>query len=170
MIRYVLEYAGADYELQPIANDVNDEILTWHGKMKTQLQMKNPLINLPFIITDEGEYITETVAIMMYLGDKFGFNGKTPMEKVRISEMMMKLYDFRNAFKDNVMMTPKGEKKEAFATRGVHTFLECFEKSLKIYAHEYICSSGISIADFCLFQVLDKVVRWCPSVLEKHSL
>merc|ERR1711976_1068016 len=91
--------------------------------MKTQLQMKNPLINLPFIITDEGEYITETVAIMMYLGDKFGFNGKTPMEKVRISEMMMKLYDFRNAFKDNVMMTPKGGKKEAFATRGVHTFL-----------------------------------------------
>ena len=117
---FLFHHAGVEYSLQKIAEDKKDEILVWYGSQKKELSStKNPICNLPYIVTDEGEYITETIAIMIYLGEKYGYYGENIIEKTRINQILMRLVDFRADIRDNIMLCPKSDpKKSKFAGYG----------------------------------------------------
>merc|ERR1712110_1199804 len=138
-IRYLLNHAKVDYTLEKIAENFNDEFLAWHGKQKRTLaSTKNPIINLPYIVTDEGEYITETAAIMMYLGEKFDYYGENLVEKTRINQMLMRIVDLRADVKSNVMFSPKtSENKIKFANLGLAVYVGQFENCVKIWGCKY---------------------------------
>lgn len=170
-IRYLLHHAGVEYTLEKIADDQKDEIFAWYTKQKKELgSTKNPIINLPYIVTDEGEHVTETVAIAMFLGEKLGYYGSDFKEKTRINQLLMRLVDFRSDIRDNVMLSPKdSEKKLKFANFGLSAYLSQFENCFKIWNCKFLCSENISISDIMLFQIMDLVMHWKPSMLESFE-
>lgn len=170
-IRYLLHHAGADYTLEKLKEDKNDEIFDWYlNKKKALGSTKNPIINLPYIVTDEDEFITETVAIMMYLAEILGYHGKNLTEKTRINQIVLKVNDFRADVKEHIVFCPKSsEKKIKFAKMGVINYMNQFENCFKIWNCKYLCSDNISVADIMAFQILDIVIKWMPSLFSNFS-
>ena len=80
-VHVLLEDLGLDYE----AIAVSDEVLASEDYKKT-----NPRNQVPSLATDDG-LLTESVAIMLYLSDKFGGNLTPPRGTWEHGQMMMML-------------------------------------------------------------------------------
>merc|ERR1719245_2643824 len=55
----------------------------------------NPLANLPYIV-DGDVCVCQTNACFLYLGDRFGLNGKTPADHLKTVQLLEEIYDLRN--------------------------------------------------------------------------
>merc|ERR1712110_134226 len=174
-VKYILAHAGVEYEFISASafdeNGVDHGLANWLLQEKPKLQASvDPLINLPYLVTDEGTYISESNAILLYLARKLNYFGENATEEVRVTSCLMRLYDFRDSIRKNIMLQPKGDAKAFYAAAGVYQFLNGFEALFKLNSTKYLCSNTITVADFVLFQMLDKVHRWKPSVLDKLPL
>lgn len=165
-IRYLLHHAGVECTLEKLQENKHDEIFEWFSKKKRTLgSTKNPIINLPYIVTDDGEFITELVAIMIYLAETLGYYGKNLTERTRINQILLKMNDFRADVKEHIVFCPKdSEKKIKFAKMGIVNYMNQFENCFKIWNCKFLCSDNISVADIMAFQILDIVLKWKPSL------
>ena len=77
-IRYLISHAKADVKQSYIPFE-KDEL--WK-KQKTMHAKKNALINLPYLHLENGETISQTGAVMNYLGRKYGYTPRTEREQI----------------------------------------------------------------------------------------
>ena len=108
----LLEYAGADWkDEQYSCGPAPDYDKTcWFG-IKDTLGFDYP--NLPYLI-DGHIKITQSNAILRYLGRKFELDGKTEEDRVQVDIMLENAMDFRNGFV-RLCYNPKfDEMKEGF--------------------------------------------------------
>ena len=74
-------YAGADCKFNNYgvtATDDGWDKSSWFD-VKPQFKEQNGLINLPYVI-DNGFVVTQTNAVLMYLGRRFGLIGSTAQQ------------------------------------------------------------------------------------------
>jgi len=79
--RMAAHYAGADCKFNNYgvtATDDGWDKSSWFD-VKPQFKEQNGLINLPYVI-DNGFVVTQTNAVLMYLGRKFGLIGSTAQQ------------------------------------------------------------------------------------------
>merc|ERR1711935_690279 len=95
-IRMLLEYSGANYtDKRYNCGDAPGFDLSDWTNVKFKLGLDFP--NLPYLI-DGNIKVTQSNAILRYLGRKFGLDGKTEADKVRVDMMCDNAMDFRNGF------------------------------------------------------------------------
>jgi glutathione S-transferase len=72
------------------------DTVDWFAQ-KPALKLKNPLVNLPYIVDDEKNFIvTQTNACFMYLGRKLKMLGCDDLELSACEQLLCEIYDLRN--------------------------------------------------------------------------
>jgi glutathione S-transferase len=154
-LRMMLEYNGANYTDFRVV-----EPGQWFGAKKEEVKAKNPLANLPYLI-DGDTTVCQTNACFLYLGDRFGMNGKTPTERLKTTQLIDEIYDLRNTvidlvypFKTVCRDQPEHEKKlREHLQKGVKA---SYGKLNAVVAGPFCLGSAMSTADFHLFEMLDQ--------------
>lgn len=93
-IRMICTYA--DVEWEDIKYDVRKKAKggwvasDWAVDDKPDLQQRNPLIQLPYVINHKtGEIVSQSVTVCLYLGRVFGLNGTTLSVKVANEQVLL---------------------------------------------------------------------------------
>ena len=88
-IRYLLEYAGEDYE--ETRYKARDD---WFG-VKFEMGLDFP--NVPWM--EDGDVkISQSGAVLRYLAEKHGLHGKSPKERATLEMLAMEAFDFHMAY------------------------------------------------------------------------
>jgi len=160
-IRFLLETAGAEYKEEFYSEEgppgYSKE--SWFT-VKPTLPLDFP--NLPYLY-DGDVKITQSISILRYLGRKFGFEGKTEEEKVRIDLIEQQVVDWRNEattiFYDDKYEDLIGPWKE-----GLKEKLTSLSKFLG--DREYLSGAGISYVDFLTFEWFEINEAAIPLMME----
>jgi len=164
-IRYILHHAG-----QKI-NFIGKDRQTWPIE-KANLEKKNALINLPFI---EYEYepgktynLSQTYLIIKVLGEKYGYVGKTILEKIMVAQCEEQIRDVEFGLIFSVLFTPKEEKsKMEFALKNrIPEVLGGLEKVMTSHGQKFLCCQNLTYPDFMLFTVIEWLVKMRPTILD----
>lgn len=162
-IRYLLAHVGADfdevqYELSMPEND-------WHGKDKAKSTLDFP--NLPFLY-DGDHKLSQSNAILRYLGRKYGLDGKTETEKIRIDLTEQQVEDYQGGLVKLYYMptTTKGTLDE-FREASAKDHLSSLSKFLG--SHDYFSGAGISYADFKAYEYLYMMKLFAPADFAGHD-
>jgi len=159
-MRMLLQYAGADFEDKRYADPKE-----WFGKDKPELQKKNPLANLPYLV-DGDVVVCQTNAIFDYLGDRYGLSGETMEQRRACRQLLAEVYDLRNAIIE--LVYPFKEKcrtdEEFKMNMTKHLQLGCkafYTKLESVYAMTsgrgpYALGQKICTADFHVWEMLDQ--------------
>ena len=108
--------------------------------------------------------ITQSNAILRYLGRKFALDGRSEQDRVRVDMMLDNAMDFRNGF---IMLSynPKfNQLKDDYITK-LEPTLEKFSKFLanrKFFSAEYL-----TYPDFHMYEMLYSHKQLAPRVVEK---
>merc|ERR1712062_437859 len=163
-IRMLLEYAGADWkdEQYSCGHAPDYDKTCWFG-IKDTLGFDYP--NLPYLI-DGHIKITQSNAILRYLGRKFELDGKTEEDRVQVDIMLENAMDFRNGFV-RLCYNPKfDEMKEGFL-KNLPGTLEKFSNYLgdrKFFAADYV-----TFPDFHMYEMLYSHRLLAPELVNKHA-
>jgi len=157
-LRMVCEYAEAEYVNEQY--DVKGDEKEWDASawftVKPELQKKNALMNLPYIIDTDGFVVTQSVACLTYLGRKFKMYGSDTKESSMIDQVLCEAQDLRNS----AVRVFYGGKPA-----GLHEYLEKtipnsyakFEGWLKAQAvGPYTMGETPTVGDFHLWEMLDQ--------------
>jgi len=149
-LRYALEYAGVEYEDKRYS-ETNDD---WVNDKKT---LNAPFPNLPYYI--EQDYIlTESTAILRYIGNKHNIYGKDMKEKGVIDMVLGRVNDLRgqcSAFYYGSDKTRLDECKQIFVEQTLTKFAPQFDEWLS--NHKYAAGEHFSIADCVVYEVFDLI-------------
>lgn len=154
-LRMMCTYAGQDYTDFQI-----DDPKKWFGAKKEEVKAKLPIANLPFVI-DGDVYVCQSNACFLYLGDKFGLNGKTASEKLKVLMLVQEVMDLRNTVID-IVYPFKGVCKtfpEHMAKLNNHLQKDVvgnYEKLDAMVTGPYTLGSSVSTPDFHIFEMLDQ--------------
>jgi len=94
--------AGVEYE---------DHRIEWPSDDWNAFKSKTPLGQLPLLEVD-GKVFFQSVAITRYLGNKFGFAGKTDLEKLQADTIVDCIVDMINSMESIVEEADETKKKE----------------------------------------------------------
>ncbi|KAF8777975.1 glutathione S-transferase class-mu 26 kDa isozyme 47-like [Argiope bruennichi] len=162
-IRYLLHYKKVDFEDKkyPLGGP---GFQTWQ-KEKFSLGLDFP--NLPYYI--EGDIkLTQTIAIMRYLGHKHGLDGKTDEEKRRILVAEQQSIDFRDKFKSFVMGNEyETIGKEEFL-KSVQPMFQQWEKFLG--GRKFLAGDDMTYVDFLLYEAMDFYRLFHNIILDDYPL
>jgi len=172
-LRMLLEYVGADYEDKQYT-DANE----WFGKDKPELQKKNALVNLPYVV-DGAVVVSQTNAVFEYLGDRYGLTGRTMEEKRLQMQALAEIYDLRNSILELVYYFKEkcrtdGEfkaKMRQHLSEGHKAAYNKLEAWFKQNGGAFSCGNNIGVADFHIFEMLDQheiyaAKMGCPTTLK----
>lgn len=156
VLRMIFEYKEAKYkDVQYTSGEA------WFKGRKVELLKMNPLANLPYIV-DGDTCVSQTNAIMVYLGDKFGMNGEDAAAKTRNLELLCEIYDVRNGIIElsypfkQVNRTEEEFQKNALAKVESPPFAK-FEAWLTHFNTDwFVSASGPGVADFHIWEMLDQ--------------
>eukprot|EP01088_Endostelium_zonatum_P014747 TRINITY_DN3348_c0_g1_i3.p1 TRINITY_DN3348_c0_g1~~TRINITY_DN3348_c0_g1_i3.p1 ORF type:complete len:174 (-),score=19.26 TRINITY_DN3348_c0_g1_i3:94-615(-) len=137
-LRMMCEYANTHYisETYPTASP------KWFEERKPQLQQKNPLINLPYII-DGDNVISQSNSCFEYLGRKFNLNGDTEEEQLKNNQCLNQVSDMRNAAVQLFYSSPEqfNIDKDKYC-QNVLKHYDKFEKWFEVNKTNYLSSSA----------------------------
>lgn len=163
-IRLLLEYTGTPYEEKAYVcgEAPNYDKSCWFN-VKEKMSLDFP--NLPYLI--DGEHrITQSNAIMRYLGRRHNMCGETEEERVRVDMIDHQSVDFRFAF-IVLCYSPEHEKKKAEFLKNLHTTLERFSKFLG--NRKWFAGDKITFADFLMYEILDQHRLFEPTCLDSFK-
>eukprot|EP00992_Anisonema_acinus_P013447 TRINITY_DN8740_c0_g1_i2.p1 TRINITY_DN8740_c0_g1~~TRINITY_DN8740_c0_g1_i2.p1 ORF type:complete len:254 (+),score=66.51 TRINITY_DN8740_c0_g1_i2:59-763(+) len=174
-LRMMCEYAGVDYE--PVTYEAQGSPGSWDlsawFSVKPGLVEKNPLMNLPYVI-DGDVVVTQSNACLLYLGRKFGLNGKTDAEVIKNDQCLCQVMDLRN---DLVGLVYSGKanydaKIDNYLSKTAMNHLTKMENWLAKEGTTYCCSNEPTTSDFHLWEMLDQHEKLAaatgkPSFLEQ---
>mmetsp|Transcript_92093 Transcript_92093/g.260188 ORF Transcript_92093/g.260188 Transcript_92093/m.260188 type:complete len:243 (+) Transcript_92093:104-832(+) len=154
-LRMMLEYTGADYTDFQVR-----EPGEWFGSKKEAVKAKNPLANLPYIL-DGNVCVCQTNACFLYLGDRFGLNGKTSADRLSTVQLVEEIYDLRNMvidlvypFKDVCRDQREHDSKlKKHLEEGVKAN---YSKLNAMVVGPFCLGNALSTADFHMFEMLDQ--------------
>lgn len=162
-IRYLLEFAGVEYEekqydIGPPPTFIGTE---WKSA-KTTLGLQFP--NLPYYIDGELK-ITESSAILRYLARKHNLAGNTEEDRIKIDVALGLMTDFA---RENVMLSFKDNFEEAQQTyiKGIGVPLQKLSDLLG--AGDFIIGSQVSLPDFGMFELLERFELVSPGCLSSY--
>ena len=159
-IRLLLAAAGADFveELHKVGPAPEFSKAEWHA-LKVTLPFDFP--NLPYLY-DGDVTITQSVAIQRYLARKFGLDGKTEQEKIRIDLVEQQLIDYRS---QGVFYSPDYEKLIGGYKNELPAKLSALSKFLG--THQFFSGGDLSHADFLAYEWLDVQRQLVPGILSE---
>ncbi|XP_022698807.1 glutathione S-transferase class-mu 26 kDa isozyme 47-like isoform X3 [Varroa jacobsoni] len=155
-IRYLLEYVGAEYD--EVRYETSDAP-KWQDD-KTSLGMEFP--NIPYLFDDDDLKLTQSMAILRYLGGKYQLTGvqlnssRSPLQQKAIVDMVeQQLHDLRMSYvyygfgvKDELdWIAPEG------LIKAIPRFLKPWSNRLE--NRRFLFGDEISYVDFLLFEILD---------------
>jgi glutathione S-transferase len=136
-----------------------------------RVTLQVPFPNLPFLI-DEGTTppvkLTQSNAILRYLGRRFDFYGDSESEKTEIDVLQDEAYDFRNEI-IKTAYAPQAEYLAAYDTFKKQTlprYLNGFEAYLAEREHpEFFVGRRLSLVDFVLYELLWQTTQMVPGAI-----
>ena len=112
--------------------------------------------NLPYLI--EGDLkLTQSKAILYYLGRKLHLMGKTPAEEAMVMMLCEEAHDLRMLC-GGIFYGPKGEsadERKQFAETTLVEKLSVFETYFAKHSSKFAVGNQITVADFQLFDYID---------------
>jgi len=151
--RMLLGYLGEDFEDRMyVCGEAPDYDRSCWTEVKETLGMDFP--NLPYLI-DGDVKVTQSNAIMRYLGRKAGMDGETETEKVRVDILENQAMDFRNGFVGLCYRSGAlfPEKSDAYKTN-IKSLLQRFEKF--IGDCPFFAGDKLTYVDFIMYELLDQ--------------
>ena len=159
-IRYLLAHAGADF------TEVQYELgsTDWHGRDKAAAPLDFP--NLPYLY-DGDVRLSQSNAILRYLGRKYGLDGETEGEKIRIDLTETQVQDYATAFSTvNYNPTTTKEALDHFRDTSLVDHLKALSRFLG--TAEYF-SGSLSYADFKAYEYLYMMRLFAPEQVAAHE-
>ncbi len=181
--RQMIIYAGVPliakiYRLIPKLenNSLTYDGSEWHEKDKIILKKKNSLINLPYLLFNEGskeKIIAQSITCLAYLGKKFNMFGENSNEELDCNQFLQETVDLRNIVTRFAYTHFENENDELNEASTV--FNQVFEHSnagkLQKYEHWlskkkntetklFLIGNNISSPDFNLFDTLELYVEF----------
>jgi len=164
-VRLILEYTKTEFEDKHyVCGPAPDFDKSCWFDIKHTLGLD--FANLPYFI-DGDIKITQSNAIMRYIGRKNDMCGKTETERVRVDIMENQLMDFRNGwvylcYRDFVVDTLKDEymKKLTATIKQFSDFLG---------TNKWLAGENITFPDFILFELLDQHLLMDGKLLNDHK-
>jgi len=163
-VRVILHHVGEDYEeklygLQADSENMREQWL----KEKYTLGLDFP--NLPYYI-DGDLKITQSNAIIHYLGIKYNLNGKTPKEEAIVAMVQGEIYDWRMSIA-RAVYNPEYLTLRPAVIETLKTKLK--EMDAFIGGKKFILGDDVTVADINLYDVLDNIMLFEPGLVESFD-
>ncbi|XP_037079986.1 glutathione S-transferase Mu 5-like [Pollicipes pollicipes] len=163
-IRLLLEYTGEKFEDKKYqCGPPPDYDKSCWFDVKEKLKLDFP--NLPYLI-DGDTRITQSNAIVRYIGRKHDLLGKTEPERVRVDIMENQSMDFRNGLVQLCYNPNFDDLKDGYLKK-VKSAIERFAKFLG--DHEWFAGGNLTVVDFVMYELLDQHRLLDASLLEPHD-
>lgn len=161
-IRMLLEHTGTEYkEKQYKCGPAPDFDKSCWFEIKETLGFDFP--NLPYMI-DGDIKITQSNAILRYVGRKTGLDGKTEEDKVRVDMMCDNAMDFRNGFV-KLCYNPKFDDYKTDYIKNLPATLKRFSDFLG--TRQYFAADYITYPDFHMYEMLYSHKQLASEEVEK---
>lgn len=163
-IRFLLEAAKADYEdeFYFVGGPPSFSKEKWFS-IKPTLPLDFP--DLPYMY-DGDVKITQSMAITRYLARKFGFDGKTEQERIRIDLVEQQVIDWRSEG-SVVFYSPDLDHLIEGYKEGLKQKVESLSKFLG--KHDFLSGGGLSYVDFMAFEWMEMNTAVVPTLLDNHT-
>jgi glutathione S-transferase len=128
--------------------------------------------NLPYLL-DGDLKLTQSKAVLYYLGRKYNLMGTTPKEEAHVMMLCEEAHDLR--MKSNgVFYTPEGESetaRKAFVDTTLAEHLQKFDDYIGKNQTKFLVGNQPTVADFQVFEYIDACLYLDEgnSVLDKYS-
>lgn len=146
-LRMICSYAGADFhsaEYEVLAKPDGDwDRSQWYNE-KPKLKALNPLINLPYVLERASDgsvvLVTQSNACLLFLGRKFGLNGKNDDEVRRNEQCLCQVMDLR----DNLILLSYSKRDvfesvlPRYISDNMSVHLDKFEAWLEFYDSPFL--------------------------------
>ena len=108
--------------------------------------------------------ITQSNAILRYLGRKFQLDGKSEQDKVRVDMMVDNAMDFRNGFV-RLCYNPKFNDLKDDYVKNLENVLKPFSEFLG--ERQYFAADYLTYPDFHMYEMLYSHNQLAPEVMKK---
>lgn len=163
-IRLLLEYTGTEYVEKRFEQEEGPGFskAAWYD-VKDTLLGEYPFPNLPFL-ADGDVLVTQSNAILRYLGRKNGLLGTTEEEMVKVDILLEEAMDFRNRTVSLAYSPQFQNEKEAYAT----LLATCLTKYTKFLGESsWFAGESLTIVDFHMYELLDQNEMMFPESLKE---
>jgi len=163
-LRLILGYTKTDFEdkTYEIGDGPTFDTSSWTS-VKDSLGLDFP--NLPYYI-DGDVKITQSNAILRYLGRKFHLDGETDEEKRRVDLMENQAMDFRNGFV-RVCYNPNFDNLVTDYKKNIVKMLKQFDEFLG--DRKFFAGEKVTMVDFVMYELLDQHKELDASLLEPYE-
>nr|XP_009862354.1 glutathione S-transferase Mu 3-like [Ciona intestinalis] len=163
-VRLMLQHSGVNYEdKRYVCGDAPDYDRSSWTNVKNTIGLD--FANLPYYI-DGDVKLTESFAIMKYIGRKNGLVPVTEEEMYRADMSEGVISDFRKSFTMMCYM-PDHEKRKANFFDQLPGKLVLFEKFLN--EKTWLAGDKLTYVDFAMCEILDHICMMEPTSLDKHE-
>jgi len=163
-LRLILGYSKTEFEDKRYEQGDGPEMdrSSWTS-VKDSFGLDFP--NLPYYI-DGDIKITQSNAILRYLGRKFKLDGETEEEKRRVDLMENQAMDFRNGWV-GLCYNPKfDEMVDGYKTK-ISPMIKMFSDYLG--ERKFFAGDKLTMVDFVMYELLDQHKAYDASFVEPHQ-
>ena len=160
-IRLLLEHAGAEYEdiRYNVGPPPDYDRKEWLD-VKFTLGLDFP--NNPYII-DGDVRLTQSIAVLRYVGRKFGLAPKTEAEQVRADLVEQQILDWRSK-QSQTFYNPDYDNLKAAYLEGLKENVQALSKFLG--DRDWLVGSNLTYVDFLAYEWLDVNRLFSPGLLD----
>lgn len=165
-VRLLLKHAGVKYnEVLYDEGKFMDSENSWF-KVKPTLGLDFP--NLPYLL-DGDMKLTQSVAILRYLGRKYNMAPESEAERVKIDVLEMQIIDWRTeGFRLWYQPKEQFEKDKPEYEKKTRTRMVDLAKAFG--SGPFILGNKLTHMDFMLYEYLDNQRRFIPGLLNEHKV
>ncbi|GBN57164.1 Glutathione S-transferase Mu 1 [Araneus ventricosus] len=160
-IRYLLHYKEVDFEDKRYPADA----VGFEEWQRDKFSLGFDFPNLPYYI-DGDIKLTQSIAIVRYLGNKLGLDGKTDEQKRRVLVAEQQSVDFRDKLRAFVVGSEYEKTgKEAFL-KSVQPMFQLWEKFLG--DRKFLAGDDVTYVDFLVLENLDYYRLFHETILDDY--
>ncbi|XP_003386865.1 PREDICTED: glutathione S-transferase Mu 3-like [Amphimedon queenslandica] len=160
-IRLLLKYAGIEFE-NVTYTQAEAPSFSREGWLSVKHTLGLPFPNLPYLI-DGDVKITQTNAILTYLGRKANLYGKTEADMATVDMLLNVAMDFRNGFVRLCYSSQMESMKEEYL-KTVRAKLE--EMSKYLGDKPWFAGNEITFPDFHFYEMFDQHKEFHPQLFD----